>query len=172
MTDRSSPETETLIEKEAKRRCLADEYTLDYLACQDRRFAHDDRRPWWKAMYYNRIKLDIEDLKKAGFSVVPAGHAQATKGLIDPAVLMGVVQAEINDYVERNNRGDLTEFGEHGWSVLVNLQRDMEFALSKSSTDRCAECGHPRAAHSYNGACYGLCGKFVPPDSSPLGEGK
>jgi hypothetical protein len=26
---------------------------------------------------------------------------------------------------------------------------------------RCANCGHPRTEHSYNGACYGLCGEFV-----------
>lgn len=24
----------------------------------------------------------------------------------------------------------------------------------------CARCGFPREEHSYNGACYGLCGKF------------
>jgi hypothetical protein len=24
----------------------------------------------------------------------------------------------------------------------------------------CARCGYPRHEHSYNGACYGLCGKF------------
>jgi hypothetical protein len=28
-------------------------------------------------------------------------------------------------------------------------------------TDKCAKCGHPRKEHSYNGACYGLCGEFV-----------
>jgi hypothetical protein len=31
------------------------------------------------------------------------------------------------------------------------------------TTDVCARCGHSRKEHSYNGACYGLCGKFVPP---------
>ncbi len=34
-------------------------------------------------------------------------------------------------------------------------------ALTIPSTDGCARCGHPRAEHSYNGACYGLCGEFV-----------
>jgi hypothetical protein len=26
--------------------------------------------------------------------------------------------------------------------------------------DVCARCGYPEREHSYNGACYGLCGKF------------
>lgn len=26
----------------------------------------------------------------------------------------------------------------------------------------CARCGYPRKEHSHNGACYGLCGEFVP----------
>lgn len=26
--------------------------------------------------------------------------------------------------------------------------------------DACADCGRPRKDHDYNGACYGLCGKF------------
>ena len=29
--------------------------------------------------------------------------------------------------------------------------------------DACAKCGYPRREHAYSGACYGLCGKFVPP---------
>ena len=29
------------------------------------------------------------------------------------------------------------------------------------SDDACAECGFPRAKHTYNGACYGVCGVFV-----------
>ena len=30
-----------------------------------------------------------------------------------------------------------------------------------SETDSCLYCGFPRREHSYNGACYGLCGQFV-----------
>jgi hypothetical protein len=29
------------------------------------------------------------------------------------------------------------------------------------SEPRCARCGYERREHSYNGACYGLCGEFV-----------
>lgn len=29
--------------------------------------------------------------------------------------------------------------------------------------DECANCGKPEKEHSYNGACYGECGEFVPP---------
>lgn len=32
---------------------------------------------------------------------------------------------------------------------------------TQNNPDKCAKCGFPRAEHSYNGACYGLCGKFV-----------
>jgi hypothetical protein len=31
----------------------------------------------------------------------------------------------------------------------------------KRDTDLCADCGKARREHSYNGACYGLCGEFV-----------
>jgi hypothetical protein len=31
----------------------------------------------------------------------------------------------------------------------------------------CAKCGHPRAEHSINGACYGLCGEFSAPHPAP-----
>jgi sarcosine oxidase delta subunit len=34
---------------------------------------------------------------------------------------------------------------------------------SVSLVDACASCGFERKEHHYNGACYGLCGKFVPP---------
>lgn len=30
-------------------------------------------------------------------------------------------------------------------------------------TDGCADCGLPRAQHSHEGACYGLCGGFIEP---------
>lgn len=43
-------------------------------------------------------------------------------------------------------------------------------ALAVSSTDRCAACGHLRADHSYNGACYGLCGEFVSSVTSTEGK--
>jgi hypothetical protein len=35
-------------------------------------------------------------------------------------------------------------------------------------TDKCAKCGHPRKEHSYNGACYGLCGEFVECSSADI----
>lgn len=72
MTDsRCSTGIEQLIEAEAKRRCLENDYTLEFLACQDRRFRHDDRRPWWQAMYVSKIEGEIERLEKAGFVVAP-----------------------------------------------------------------------------------------------------
>jgi hypothetical protein len=30
------------------------------------------------------------------------------------------------------------------------------------TVDRCSNCGYPQREHSYNGACYGLCGQFAP----------
>ncbi len=54
---------------------------------------------------------------------------------------------------------------------LDRIRAGMRAALSAvSSTDRCAKCGHPRDEHSYNGACYGLCGEFV--SSVPSTDGK
>lgn len=59
-----------LIEREAKRRCKEEAaMPLDRLACQDRRFRHDDRRPWWEAMYVPKIESEIDRLRKAGFVV-------------------------------------------------------------------------------------------------------
>jgi hypothetical protein len=76
---------------------------------------------------------ELHDLGfKAGWD---AALAQRPAGLIHPDVLMNVVQAKINDYVEQHGRGDLTELGDHGWLVLINLQRDMEIALSQSSPE-------------------------------------
>lgn len=36
----------------------------------------------------------------------------------------------------------------------------------------CLRCGYPRDEHHYNGACYGLCGEFVPPSSENSPETK
>jgi hypothetical protein len=36
--------------------------------------------------------------------------------------------------------------------------------------DRCVACGWDRKEHSYNGACYGLCGEFHPSDKSQGGD--
>lgn len=66
-----------LIEAEAKRRCIAAGYSLDRLACQDRRFRHDDRRPWWEAEYVTAIRREIEDVEKAGFTVSPVVQSSA-----------------------------------------------------------------------------------------------
>ncbi len=42
------------------------------------------------------------------------------------------------------------------------LRQDSSNASPRApSPDACAECGLPRKEHAYNGACYGLCGKFV-----------
>lgn len=61
---------------------------------------------------------------------------QLVKAMESPEALMAVVNARINDYVELHNRGDLTDYGDHAWLAMVNLRRDMEFALSKlSQTD-------------------------------------
>jgi hypothetical protein len=68
----SSPGSAALIEAEAKRRCTKAGPSLGYLACQDRRFAHDDRRPWWEAMFVGEIEGEIERLEEAGFVVTPA----------------------------------------------------------------------------------------------------
>lgn len=34
-------------------------------------------------------------------------------------------------------------------------------AITAGKLGMCANCGHPKSEHSYNGACYGLCGEFV-----------
>jgi hypothetical protein len=65
------------------------------------------------------------------------------------------------DKIARNDR-------EISW--LKDLRSTI--ASPDTSTDRCAKCNYPRAEHSYNGACYGLCGEFVPPVSSPEGNTK
>lgn len=83
-TPRYSTGTEELIEAEAKRRCLETGYTLEFLACQDRRFLHDDRRPWWQAMYCHGIKAEIKRLEKAGFVVSPRS-GDAAQAASEPA---------------------------------------------------------------------------------------
>jgi predicted nucleic acid-binding Zn-ribbon protein len=40
--------------------------------------------------------------------------------------VMGCVTADINDYIELHNRGDLTDLGEHAWLAVSNLQKEME----------------------------------------------
>ncbi len=74
----SSPGIATLIEAEAKRRCLDAGPSLEYLACQDLRFAHDDRRPWWQAMFVGQIKGEIERLEKAGLIVSAPAQTPCT----------------------------------------------------------------------------------------------
>ena len=34
----------------------------------------------------------------------------------------------------------------------------------------CSKCGLPEAEHSYNGACYGVCGQFTPRTDGDDGE--
>jgi hypothetical protein len=43
-------------------------------------------------------------------------------------------------------------------SVLIRNGKEM-----KAPDDKCAACGLERREHSYNGACYGLCGDFIEP---------
>jgi hypothetical protein len=62
---------EELVEREAKRRCIRDDYTLDYLACQDRRYRHDNMTPYWKAEYARHVECEIKRLEEAGFTVSP-----------------------------------------------------------------------------------------------------
>jgi hypothetical protein len=58
-----------LIDREAKRRCKERDFPLSRLAYDDRRFRHDDTRPWWQAALVPQIKAEIERVRKAGFSV-------------------------------------------------------------------------------------------------------
>lgn len=46
--------------------------------------------------------------------------------------------------------------------------------MTEITDERCARCGYPRKEHSYNGACYGLCGEFVstPPRTDAAGGAK
>ena len=49
---------------------------------------------------------------------------------------------------------------------LQSRIKELEEKVSKStgfSLDECIACGYPKSEHHYNGACYGLCGKFIPP---------
>lgn len=39
-----------------------------------------------------------------------------------------------------------------GWNEPADPDKDMP---------RCQRCGHVKREHSYNGACYGLCGEFI-----------
>lgn len=74
-----------LVEAEAKRRCIDAGYSLDRMAREDRRFRHDDTRPWWKANYVYGITADIERLRKAGFVVLPAAAEEASPAKPDNA---------------------------------------------------------------------------------------
>jgi hypothetical protein len=60
-----------LLEREAKRRCLAAGVPLSQPAGDDRRYRHDDMRPWWQAQYVPKLKRQIEELRDAGFEVTP-----------------------------------------------------------------------------------------------------
>lgn len=57
------------------------------------------------------------------------------QGSGDCGVLMNVLNAKINDYVELHNRGDLTEVGEHAWVAMTNLRRDMEFEIKRRTPE-------------------------------------
>lgn len=76
------------------------------------------------------------DLKAGLVAALSDTSTDRPAGLIHPDVLMNVIQAKLNDYIELQSRGDLTELGDHAWLVLCELQRDMEFALSQSSPER------------------------------------
>jgi len=32
--------------------------------------------------------------------------------------------------------------------------------------EQCAKCGYPQSEHHHDGACYGICGKFVAPTAA------
>lgn len=81
-------ERRPLIEAEAKRRCVEAGYSLDYMACQDKRFRHDDRRPWWEARFFHQIENEIVQIEKAGFVVrlaaAPCPGRDEIARIIDP----------------------------------------------------------------------------------------
>lgn len=41
-----------------------------------------------------------------------------------------------------------------------------ENAIERRKNELCAGCGFERREHTYNGACYGICGEFVENTSS------
>lgn len=58
--------------------------------------------------------------------------------------------------------------------ALQNEAADLIEQLSRSSPiptgTLCADCGQPEPEHSYNGACYGVCGKFRPSPVAAQGD--
>jgi hypothetical protein len=62
---------EDLIEKEARRRCLAAGYPLERRANEDRKFDVNNTQPYWKAYYASQVQQEIERLEQAGFEILP-----------------------------------------------------------------------------------------------------
>ena len=70
--------------------------------------------------------------------------------------------------------------GDDGWQALrnecpstaaVSRLRDQYEALQASQTvsvGACAKCGYPAREHSANGGCYGICGKYEPPQAARM----
>jgi hypothetical protein len=57
----------------------------------------------------------------------------------------------------------------------MNFPHPMDDKTGFEATDdemglntKCVRCGYPEKEHSYNGACYGLCGKFVAPKADEV----
>jgi hypothetical protein len=155
----TSPETETLIEKEAKRRCIEQGTTLEYLACQDRRFRHDDRRPWWRAMYCGQIEGEIERLQKAGFSVVPAGHAQTPAAASETQVRSVIVKLVTDDL-------DWTPL-DLARSILDNFDVSPKLCAADTSTlrtalptERSCQCDSPVIRCDNRGCRCTVCGEL------------
>lgn len=61
--------------------------------------------------------------------------------------------------------------------IVTDLQNEIDelkaASVPSSRVEKCANCGFERREHTYNGACYGLCGEFqtaLQPSPSTAGE--
>jgi hypothetical protein len=142
MTDRTSPETETPL-------TLIDKRLADLREANDVFRTHS----WDRSSAIARNEREISWLRDLRSGIVLCGYAQTTKEPVGWRWWTGSKWA-----LSSTDPGPLA--GER------------QPLYADSSTDRCAKCNYPRAEHSYNGACYGLCGEFVPPVSSPEGNTK
>jgi hypothetical protein len=72
-----------LIEREAKRRCLAGGNSLDMQMRQLSCYADNDERTLWGAHYVAMVAGEIAALEAAGFTVLPAKEIPVEEGSYD-----------------------------------------------------------------------------------------
>jgi hypothetical protein len=135
-TSQSGNSRRELIEQEARRRCESADYPLERVAREDRRFRHDDTRPWWQAYFVPKIEGLIASVEQAGFVVLPPllSPEKSEMTASDARILEAETSNPNTGQMNCDDAGDATSLR----GSLVNIQREIGQKVADFAADYAA----------------------------------